>query len=413
MERELCRDLKDKKTVLIVHNYYQIPGGEDTVVINEKELLEKHGHTVHLYTRNNSELKKLPVWRLVLLPFSTVFNPRTYWEVRKCIMDNKIDLVHVHNTLNLISPSVYYAARSRHIPVIQTIHNFRLLCPGATLFRNGSICEECLNHGLSCAIRNKCYRNSRLQTIACALSLKLHRFFGIYKKISYICLTEFNRKKLLRLGQISPSQIYIKPNFTQTQASGAIRCDRENVFLYAGRLETIKGIDTLLYTWDKLGSDAPKLLICGTGNLENWCRTYVLDHNLTNVEFLGYQKADELRVIMGRVKALILPTKWYEGFPMTIVEAYSVGTPVIGPDFGNVGDLIMEGVTGWKYDATSNSGLYELMCRWRMLEIDYGQIAEYYQEQYDSERNYQLLMEIYRKVADWNAKTGHNKNIGC
>ena len=131
-----------KEKVLIVHNYYQIPGGEDTVVVNEKRLLEEHGHEVVLYTRHNSELKNMSKIRKLLIPFSTIFNLRTYREVRQILTEKKIDIVHVHNTLNLISPSVYYAGLSKKIPVVQTVHNFRLLCPGATFFRDGHVCEE-------------------------------------------------------------------------------------------------------------------------------------------------------------------------------------------------------------------------------------------------------------------------------
>ena len=145
----------DKKNILIVHNYYQIPGGEDTVVANEKKLLEEHCHTVTLYTRNNSELKNLNFAGKLLLPVNTVFSFRTYREIKSIIKKEHIDIVHVHNTLNLISPSVYYAARSCHVPVVQTVHNFRLVCPGATFYRDGHICEDCPAHGMKCAVRDR------------------------------------------------------------------------------------------------------------------------------------------------------------------------------------------------------------------------------------------------------------------
>ena len=188
-----------KEKVLIVHNYYQIPGGEDTVVENEKNLLEKHGHEVVLYTRHNSELKGMSKLQKLLLPFSTIFNLRTYREVRTIIKEQNIDVLHVHNTLNLVSPSVYYAGFSKKIPVVQSVHNFRLLCPGATFFRDGHVCEECLEKGLFCAVKHKCYRGSRVQTLACVIRTLEHRAFGTYRKLDYICLTEFNKSKLLHL----------------------------------------------------------------------------------------------------------------------------------------------------------------------------------------------------------------------
>ncbi len=209
-----------KKKVLIVHNYYQIPGGEDTVVANEKKLLEDHGHEVVLYSRNNSELKTMSVVQKVLLPFTTVFSLRTYREVKRIVREQHIDIVHVHNTLNLISPSVYYAAFSCKVPVVQTIHNFRLLCPGATFYRDGHVCEDCVEHGLRCAVKHSCYRGSKLQTLMCVITTKIHRALGTYRRLNYICLTEFNTEKLLQLNKpgkrqiIDPERVFIKPNFT-------------------------------------------------------------------------------------------------------------------------------------------------------------------------------------------------------
>lgn len=210
-----------KERILIVHNYYQVPGGEDTVVANEMKMLKDNGHEVILYSRNNSELKSFNKLRKICLPFTIIFSLRTYREVNKIIKENKIDIVHVHNTLTLISPSVYYAAFANKKPVVQTIHNFRLLCPGATFYHDGHICEDCISKGLKCAISNRCYRGSKIQTIACVVTLKIHRFLGTYNKLNYICLTDFNKEKLLELNNgnrqiINPNMVFVKPNFFNT-----------------------------------------------------------------------------------------------------------------------------------------------------------------------------------------------------
>lgn len=167
-----------KLNILLVHNYYKVPGGEDTVVANEKELLESYGHKVRLYARSNQELEKFSFVQKLLLPFSSIFSLKTYREVKKLIREEKIDIVHVHNTLSLISPSVYYAAFCCHVPVVQTIHNFRMLCPAAILLRNGKICEECIEEGLKCAVQHGCYRNSKLQTLGSAGYLKNTSYDG-------------------------------------------------------------------------------------------------------------------------------------------------------------------------------------------------------------------------------------------
>jgi len=202
--------------ILQVHNFYQISGGEDTVVANEKRLLEEHGHFVIQYTRSNNELKSFSLFDKLLLPFVSIFNPKTYHDVRKIIKENNIDIVHVHNTLSLISPAVYYAALRCKVPVVQTIHNFRLLCPSATFYRDGHICEDCVGHGLRCAVKHKCYRGSRAQTLVCVLSSGIHRLLGVYAKLNYICLTEFSREKLLQLKQINPERVFVKPNFAES-----------------------------------------------------------------------------------------------------------------------------------------------------------------------------------------------------
>ena len=163
-------DRNHKPKVLIIHNRYQIPGGEDTVVANERKLLRDNGHEVVLYTRDNNEIKTMSGLKKLLLPFTTIYNPQSARDVKKIITEEHIDIVHVHNTLNLISPSVYYAAVKCGVPVVQTVHNFRLICPGATLYRDGHICEDCIEKGLGCAVRHGCYRQSKAQTLILVIS---------------------------------------------------------------------------------------------------------------------------------------------------------------------------------------------------------------------------------------------------
>lgn len=387
-----------KKRVLIVHNYYQTPGGEDTVVANEKKLLEKHGHDVILYSRHNSELKNMSNGQKLFLPISTIFSRTTYKEVRKIIKEYKIEIVHVHNTLSLISPSVYYAARSLKIPVVQTIHNFRFLCPGATFNRDGHICEECVQYGLKCAIKYSCYRNNRIQTIACVLNMYIHRMTGIYRKINYICLTEFNKKKLLELKQIQQEQVYVKPNFVDSKECFIAEQNREEQFIFAGRLEKLKGIDILFEAWKRWGSDAPKLIVCGTGPMEEWCEEFVR-RNKVNIDLYGYIPNVEVQALIAKSKALILPTQWYEGFPMSIVEAFSVGTPVVCSDLGNAGSIVEEGVSGCKFRADSVEELLAAIQRCRGI---YESTLHKFKEDYTAENNYRNLINIYIKVENEN-----------
>lgn len=382
-----------KQNILMVHNYYQIPGGEDTVVANEKKMLEEHGHKVVLYTRHNAELKQMSKLRKLFLPITTIFNPRTYRDVKRLIKAENIDIVHVHNTLNLISPSVYYAARACKVPVVQTVHNFRLLCPGATFYRDGHICEDCVKHGLKCAVKHNCYRGSKLQTLACVINTTIHRMTGIYGKLNYICLTEFNKRKLLELKQIKPENVFVKPNFVESTGKFIPEKERKNQFVFAGRLDKLKGIDILFQAWKQMGKDAPKLIVCGTGPMEEWCREFIATHNV-NIEMRGFVPNLEVRELIAHSKALVLPTQCYEGFPMSIVEAFSVGTPVIGSDIGNTGNLITHGVTGYKFKIESCRGLSECVGQVAGCTLENNVYKEFL-DKYTLERNLKVLEEIY------------------
>lgn len=387
-----------KERVLIVHNYYQVPGGEDTVVANEKNMLERNGHEVILYSRNNSELKDFSKFQKLCFPFTIVFSVRTYREVKKIIIEKKIDIVHVHNTLSLISPSVYYAAFSCNVPVVKTIHNFRLLCPGATFYRDRAICEDCVSKGLKCAVRHKCYRESRVQTLACVVTLIVHRLLGTYKRLNYICLTEFNKKKLLELNsggkkRIDESRVFVKPNFVNINRKATPYELRKNQFVFVGRLDKLKGINLLLEAWKEMKNF--DLIICGRGPEENWCREFIKENSMTNVKMMGLVPNTQAMDIIGESKALILPTQWYEGLPMTMVESWSVGTPVIGSDIGNVGNLIKDGVNGLKFEFDSMESLQKAIRQKYSISIDELMNLKLY---YSSSNNYKEQLMIYNKI---------------
>lgn len=385
-----------KPTILIVHNYYQIPGGEDSVVENEKKMMEEKGHKVILYSRNNLEINNMSMIKKVAFPIITFFNPVTYIDIRKIIKKEKVDIVHVHNTLNLISPAVYYSALVCKVPIVQTIHNFRMICPGALLYRDGKVCEECIEYGVKRAIKYKCYRNSRLQTIACIINSKISSLNKIYQKIKYICLTDFNKQKLMIVKDISSEQVFVKPNFIENKEEIIAYKDRKNQFVYAGRLDKTKGIEVLLKSWNKMGKGAPKLIICGTGPMIEWCKQFISQNDLETIELKGYVSNEETKRIIAKSKALILPTQLYEGFPMTIVEAYSVGTPVITSDIGNTKNLIENGKTGYLFNPKSEMDLNRAVNLINKNDSMQDYILRIYNEKYTKEINYKILLSIYK-----------------
>ena len=385
-----------KQTVLLVHNYYKQPGGEDSVVANEKKLLEDHGHKVYLYTRHNDELDSMSKFAVAR---KTIFNLSTYKEIKSQIKERNIDIVHVHNTLSLISPAVFYAAISRKVPVVQTIHNFRMLCPNALFYRDGHVCEECIQYGLKRSIKYACYRNNVFQTIAMVLNAKIHRFTKIYSKINFICLTEFNKQKLLSLKQIKPEKVFVKPNLPR-ESIIENNTSVKPQFVYVGRLDQYKGVRILLKAWKLYEAEGgtDRLIICGTGEQDRWCHDYIKANSLKNVQMRGFVPNDKTIEIISESKALILPTQLYEGFPMTIVEAYSVGTPVIASNIGNAGDLVEEDITGWKFQFDREESLVEVVKRCQNMKIDRELIRKKYRDDYVSSVNYQVLSNIYNKI---------------
>lgn len=412
MSKEKGWNAGNKPKVLIVHNHYQIPGGEDTVVKNEKKLLESYGYEVVLYSRSNTELRQFHIFQKLFLPFTTVFSLKTYREIKKIIREQQVDILHVHNTLLLISPSVYYAAFQCKIPVVQTVHNFRLLCPGAVFYRKGHVCEECVEHGLLCAVKHSCYRNSKMQTLMCVIGTMIHKFIGTYRKLNYICLTEFNKEKLLMLNRpgkkeiIEEKKVFIKPNFIfsdpneyqRKQKYGmklGDRQSRKNQFIYVGRLEKVKGIHILFKAWKLLEKEAPDLVVCGEGEEYEWCCEFIERNNLTSIKMRGFLPNDKVKKLVAESKALIMPTQCYEGFSMTVIEAFSVGTPVIGSDIGNVGEVIRQSRLGWLFQPQDVNELVRRVVNYS--DIDSSAFQMFCQE-FSEKTNYRILDRIYYEV---------------
>ena len=388
--------MKEHLRILVVHNRYQIPGGEDTVVQNEIGMLKKHGHEVFYYERNNSEMKEFSALQKAALPFNTIYNRSAKKEIKDLIQKHQIDLVHVHNTFLMISPSVYDAAAECGVPAVQTIHNFRFLCPSGILFRDGHVCEDCLNDGLKCAVKHSCYRGSRAQTLVVAGTLQRMRNRNVFSDMNCICLTEFNRDKLLSSGLFDKNHLFIKPNFTAEQTGLIPYAERKNQCVYAGRIEEMKGFPFLAEAWASL-PDAPKLILCGDGPLLEKVREYIDTNHVTNIELRGRVSHEDVLALLKASKAMIFGSIWYEGFPMSITESLACGTPVLVPDFGNAGALIQEGITGFHYQPEDKTSFRDALAK---LLSQTGYDSSSMAKNYTEEENYRILMEIYKTVLD-------------
>lgn len=385
--------MEHKENILIVHNYYQIPGGEDTVVANEKKMLEEHGHKVIVYSRNNSELAQFSIFKKLLLPAISIFNIKTFFDIKRIVKKEKIEIVHVHNTLCLISAAVYYAAGSCKIPVVQTVHNFRFLCPKGVCYRDGMACEECIHRGLIRALKYKCYRNSRIETAVIVCGMIFHRLTGIYRQIYYVCLTDFNKILLSNHPQIEENRIFIKPNFSDVGISIDENQNR-SYYLFVGRLEDIKGIDLILKGFIQMKDRVLHIVGVGKEKYEN----EYLEYN--NIVFLGSLDKTQLQKEYSGAKALVMANKTYEGFPMVIVEAYANGCPVIAPDFGNAGLLVDECLSGFHYKQGDANSLIETINTFEKDDIQ--RLSEYcinkYKTCYSDEQNYRELKNIYEAL---------------
>ncbi len=386
--------------ILLVHNFYQVPGGEDTVVENERRLIEEHGHQVVSYSRGNNEVKNFSVFRKLILPFIVIFNPKTYHDIRNIIVKEKIDIVHVHNTFFLISPAVYYASLSCKVPIVQTVHNFRLLCPAATFYRNRHICEECVEKGLLRAVKFGCYRDSRLQTALCVAATFIHRKLGIYRKINYICMTKFNREKLLLLNQggrqmIDPKKVFIKPHFT---FGSAVRKEVGDFYLYMGRIDLIKGVGILLEVFEQMPEY--RLILAGSGPQLEYYEEDIKRKKCGNIEFVGYKKRRELTELLQKAKAVIVVSQCYETFGMVVVEAFAKGVPVIVGDIGNVGGLVEDGINGIKFQFDSATSLADAIYRFEQSDWERMGREAYktYKALYSEMDNYVILHNIYDKI---------------
>lgn len=393
-------EVRSRMKILIVHNEYQYAGGEDVVVQQDAKLLEKHGHQVFFYRRNNEELKHYTKFQKLLLPLTTCFSLKSYREIRCLIQQEQIDVVHVHNTLPLISYSCYYAAKKEQVKLIQTIHNFRLVCPNALFYREQHVCEDCLSKGLLQGVKHGCYRNSKIQTLVVVMALKLHRILKTFDvPNAYIALTQFNKEKLSSL--INPDKIHIKPNYLNfaLPVQNLHQEEPYSYYVYAARLERVKGIFVLLETFRTLPEQ--KLFILGTGPDEEEVKAYIANHHMTNVICKGFTPHEEAISYMSKAKAVIYPSLWYEGFPMTIVESLACGTPVIASDTPNMAEKIVDNQTGFTFQTADADALCRAMETMEMQsQSQYENMRKQarlcYEQTFTEHVVYEKMMEIYQ-----------------
>jgi glycosyltransferase involved in cell wall biosynthesis len=383
--------------VLICHNYYQQPGGEDVEFLAERAILLEGGHSILEFTLRNDQINGYSLFSKAKLGLATTWARSSIEDLRTVLRQEKPDIAHFHNTFPLISPGAYYACQDAGVPVIQTLQNYRLLCPAATLYRAGNICEDCLDLGLFHGVMHGCYRDSRPATAAISLMLALHRRMNTWAEMvdRYIAPTEFVRRKVMQAG-LPAEKIKIKPNLVHPDPG--VRAGKGEYALYVGRLTPEKGVGTLLQAWALLENPIP-LRIVGDGPIRASLERQRERSNLSNVRFEGWLCREKLALAMKRAAFLIFPSEWYEPFGLTIVEAFACGVPVIASRLDPITEILEEGKTGLYFTPHQSSELaMKVDWAWvhpREMETMGRAARGQYQAKYTAEQNYAMLMDIY------------------
>jgi glycosyltransferase involved in cell wall biosynthesis len=393
--------------ILIAHNRYQQPGGEDAVVAQEVAMLARRGHEVELLAVDNDSISGIPA-QLTAAVHSFYSRP-SYRRARKLLHLFRPEIVHVHNVLPTLSPSIFFAANDACVPVVQTLHNYRLLCAKATLFRDGSPCEDCLTeHTFRPGVVHACYRGSRVGSAVIGAGTALHTSLGTWSRRvdRYIALTAFAAEKLS--ARVPLDRLRIKPNFVADRGTGT---GGGEFALFAGRLSQEKGIDTLLAA-DALGALALPVKVAGDGPMMDAVQAAAARPGSRLIP-LGRVATTELEVLMKQAAVLLVPSLWYEGFPMVIAEALSFGLPVIASRIGGLPEIVEEGISGLLYQPGDPHSLLSALGSFAANPEGAAAMRlaarRRYLERYTEDANYAALMDIYNELTS-EARSSHRSS---
>jgi glycosyltransferase involved in cell wall biosynthesis len=382
--------------ILMVHNYYQQRGGEDVSADSEAALLKSAGHEVQTYTLHNRVVDAMPKWRAAC---RSIWSIRTYRDVASLLNEGAFDVMHVQNAFPLISPSVFYAARRCGVPVVHSIRNYRNFCLNGCFYVNGAVCERCFGRVFAWpGIRRRCYRGSLAGSVAVAVMQWVHgRLLKTWKNRidGYIALSGFVRDKLIEAG-FNKSRISVKPNVVYPEPVPIDEAP-DDCFVFVGRLSYEKGIQTLLEAWKLAAIPGHVLKIIGDGPLRGKLESLAGE----NVEFCGQRTSQEVLEAVGRAKALVFPSEWYETFGRVAIEAYAVGTPVVASRIGAVQELVCDGRTGLLFDPGDRRQLSEQLKTMAVSAFTMrAACRSFFKERFSCEVNLERMENIYCSVIE-------------
>lgn len=386
--------MKNNIKVAFFHNTYQQRGGEDTVLENEIKSLNSAGIQTLLYTASNDTIG----WRNKPFVFlSAIFSFKHLFKSYKFLKENKPSVVHVHNFFPLISPSIFFACRILKIPTVLTLHNYRIICPSATFYINGEVRTESLANGPWWAVTQKAYRNSFAGTLSVALMIWLHKSLGTWSLVSrFITLTDFQKNIFTQFG-LPECKITTIPNFVKNNPSACPEDKSlpEKFVLYAGRLSLEKGVDVLVEAAKH--SEYPIVVVGSGPDLE-----VSKIKECSKIIYLKSRSPSEVKGLMNQARSLVIPSLWFEGLPMVVVEAYSVGLPVIASDIGSLSEVVINHHSGLLFPAKNHHELSKainIMCEDDALFVQMSNNAkEHFFKNFTEEKHIQGLTQVYREL---------------
>ncbi len=393
--------------ILMLHNRYLAPGGEDQSTAAEVALLTDYGHQVELLEQDNREIESLGKARTAA---RTLWSSDSYQRVYSKLGDRQFDVMHVQNFFPLWSPSVYYAASKCGIPVVQTLRNYRLMCVNYSFFRDGRVCEDCLGRFVPWSgIVHACYRESRLGSTVVAAMIGLHKMMGTWtNRVNvYVALTEFARQKSIA-GGLPAEKIVVKPNFVHPSPLPGPGGGGYAIFV--GRLSAEKGVSTLLQAWKNPGIDLP-LRIIGEGPLEDSVRAAAAA--CPNIQYLGSRSPEQVLDAMRRAEFLVFPSEWYEGMPRVVIEAFAVGTPVMASNIGAGASMVVPERNGFHFPPGDVSTLRRLLeshtCNLSKVRRMRPDARASFESHYAGPANADLLLSVYRRAQQQQAAMSQKK----
>ncbi|MFI6721273.1 glycosyltransferase [Kribbella sp. NPDC050470] len=394
--------------VAMLHNRYRTgqPSGENTVVAQTVDLLGNSGHDVDLYVRNSDDIAGLARKDRALLPFRSVWSYSAERDLTVLLQEQRPDVVHVHNTFPLFSASVLRAAHRLNLPVVATLHNFRLMCANAVLQRDGRPCESCIGKIPWSGVRHGCYRESRVQTLPLATSIGVHHKLRTWQRYvtTLIAPSEFVRGRFVA-GGYDPDQIVVKPH--AVPHSGLVREGPGEAVVFLGRLVEDKGFADLLQAWD---SSLGTLVVIGDGPLRAEAEARAARDS--SIQVKGQLPWAEGMELLRSARVAVVPARSYETFGLVVVEAFAHGVPVVASRLGALAELVDDGETGALTEPGDPEGLRKAigLVGDPVTSVAFGERArQVYLDRFTPERDLVGTERIYSDAIARHADSGRTR----